>query len=110
MKTVGSKKMTPHEDRIAALLVEMGYSCRRVGFLLNKSDKTVRDGAARGSKSKEGAFTPRQERRATELLAFHAWLGEGAEKGYLEPLAAWFEGDRGEEVIVDDAELTDSEE
>ena len=85
---VGSRKMTPQDDRLAALLLEMGFSARRVATLMETTDKTIATAAERG-RDKPETFPPNQERKVKELLEYFKWLADGETRGYLVPLASY---------------------
>lgn len=88
-----AKKLTPRDDRLAALLADVGFSFRQIGELMKRDDKTVKSAAERGRKQNgTETFTVKQEAAAKRILGFTAWLDEGRDKGYLPALAAHLEG------------------
>jgi hypothetical protein len=87
-------QMTPQDDRLAALLIEVGFSLRQAAEFMRRSDKSVKAAVDRAKKRRNGlGFTARQERLAKHLLGFYAWLDKGRRRGYLEALAAFLDGD-----------------
>lgn len=86
-RTVGATQMNDNEKVAAAALVACGFSFRKVGEMLGRSDHAVK-AACKSVGNSKGNLSVREKQRLDKMAGLQAWLAEGKTKGYLEALAS----------------------
>jgi len=88
-----SLAMTPKDDELASLLIEVGYSYRQAAEFMGRSDKTIKAACERVKSGTSKSYTNAQRAKAKRLLELRDWIDHGRKNGYLEALVAFLEAE-----------------
>lgn len=89
MPRTGSARMSPQDDELARLLIDMGFSLRRTAAFLGTTDKTIKAAVERAGSKGVSPFPVGQQKQLERLLDFRRWVNEGESKGYLPSLVSY---------------------